>query len=513
MNKININCPMYILAVLSIVAIFGINCNEPNDDTRREFHWTGDINDKGALVHYIVNCDNECVACTATAVESQSTYYLYKSTDLYHDIIQRCLDLEKGTSGNPNTFSVEFRAAPGILNKYGFDYWKDLQDDPTTVRTSYISIEAGESTKFYVILRLKKDAFDDYQIRISYDDTYDLSFTPAPRTTVQDIDSGLNLITLYSLDPSSEGEAKLTVRGRSGDEEFCLAGDCETRDDNLEVYIYKPKKHQVHLYRINNPSFNPTPQQYRDSLNKVLKQAVVFADTVVKNDFTDMVWDDNGNGIMDLFVDKNDVPAERLEDLRLLTSIESTYADVPTCYTGSPPDEQEPKIMILPGTIRRNWLVMEDVSSSDSVIKLNSVIDLKENDEIYISTWGGTPEWDKIDGVDTDSNTITLQIGLSNSYPKHSVVSDPRALVKGFTIASCSWLEDLDNYRNGIHEFCHMKAVGPLSHTLEDSSNLMFPKYGNYGTNLRYRDLKTDDKFGLGIWENQWQQLHTIYIE
>ena len=380
-------------------------------------------------------------------------------------------------------------------------------------KESYISLKAGGYTRFQVRITTGNDAFNSFTLTVE-DNTLNLSFDSLNddvKTLI--LYPGVTPVTVYSHNNYSEGEAEFSVTANSRNGEICLAGrECETGEDGLVCVVYRDiVYYNYQLYCVNNPSFNPDTNEWKEEFNKVIKQAVLNIESVEKRNYNNSDWDDNGNGILDLFVSKIDVPSERLEHERLLASIENTYTDVPTCYTGCPPNEQEPKTMILPGTIRRNWLILEDANKGDSFLILNSVVDLKDSMEIFIRAWGGSPEYNVIKHTDPN-NSIILRHPLSNSYPAYSsVVTDCMGFIRGFTIESCTWVEDLESYRNVIHEFCHFKAVGPLSHAVKDNSNVMFPLYGDYGTKLRYRYLETDDLFDLGALENQWKQLHTIY--
>lgn len=319
--------------------------------------------------------------------------------------------------------------------------------------------------------------------------------------------------TSYSFCISS-GVAEVNIYGEVvGQRPVKLSGN-SISDDDLKVHVYKNITYNNYqLYTVNNPAFNPDSILFKEEFNKVIKQAVLNMESVEKRSYNNSNWDNNENGILDLFVDQNGVPAERLEHARLLMGIENTYKDVSPCGSGLAKD-QEPKTMILPGTIRRNWLIVEDVVAGESTIKLHSVKHFNDGDEIYIRTWrGGSPEFGDIVEIDMNDTTITLENGLTDNYPINSVVTDARAKVKAFTMESCSWVEDLENYRNVIHEFCHMKNVAPLSHAIEseDSTNLMYPLYGNYGKKLRCRSIYTDNLYNIGVKEMQWKQLHETY--
>ena len=64
-------------------------------------------------------------------------------------------------------------------------------------------------------------------------------------------------------------------------------------------------------------------------------------------------------------------------------------------------------------------------------------------------------------------------------------------------------------YHDMIHEFCHMATIGPLSHALQDTTDVMYPTNPPYGSTLRYRQLTTDNLVGLGTPEIQWNVLHS----
>jgi hypothetical protein len=170
--------------------------------------------------------------------------------------------------------------------------------------------------------------------------------------------------------------------------------------------------------------------------------------------------------------------------------------------------------MIVPGTIRRIWLLNIEAKAGKDTIELNSPNGVIKSLQLYIGPWSGNVDREIISIKDKctakkDSLKFVINEKLLRTHSQYEVVYDytATAVVHGFTIESCSWVENVANYRNIIHEYLHTKRLGPLSHTTKDTKNVMYPFSGSYGSQLRYRNLDVDSSFGNTI-ENQWYILH-----
>jgi len=509
---------IYILILFTILSIGVINCDEPDDETRRKFKWTGSINNEEATC-YVVNCDNSCVACTATSAKGNIFYI--SGNDTENPIIRKCIGLPKGKEGNPYLITIEIKRTSST--RFGFDYWVDLDKQFLfPERESYMSIQAGSFTSFQVIINLDSNAFEDYRVEITSDETGALSFEQDWLSTVKVISEGTNYIPVFSLDSNKTGSATISVIARSGDEEFCLAGECDTRDDNLEIHVYQPKNHEIYLNRIMNTSFNPSPQQYKDSLNKFLEQAVVFVDTVrIMNDTT-TAWDLNGNGIFDFCAGEKlqsgiikPVPDSINELKALLYSTD----EIDSCYRN-----MRSSIFALNGTIRHHWCVLFSPSAGDTTLHLNYYDYLFIGMRIRLSGWlfNDTSHIDTLHVMEINSedgyivvskNKTGLLVPISNDYKLYSsfYVDDwlnglilPDSL--GFT-TSCSCIKGGAGYLTHVHELLHQKRIGGLKH-VKDHTNIMFPiEKDRTGAELRFRKL---DSYKSGHYEHQWTKLHSV---
>jgi hypothetical protein len=108
-------------------------------------------------------------------------------------------------------------------------------------------------------------------------------------------------------------------------------------------------------------------------------------------------------------------------------------------------------------------------------------------------------------GADTTGLRINEDLIIPHNEGEVLVL---RGATVGFTLGgtSCCWVEDLDECRTMVLELLHMKRAGGLSHTLDDTFNIMHP-FEDVGTALRFRELQTDNLYGRGTEEQQWNVL------
>jgi hypothetical protein len=134
------------------------------------------------------------------------------------------------------------------------------------------------------------------------------------------------------------------------------------------------------------------------------------------------------------------------------------------------------------------------------------------NTDQYVGPWlnigGDKYEWVHIISKDTTNNSIVIckdaahpSEGLQYNHSKYETFWNEHEDL-GFTLGSCSFVEDNQDILTYIHEFLHQDNTGSLADLdPAESDNIMFPaQVGRKDTKLRYRDIKT---FTQGV-QGQW---------
>lgn len=421
-------------------------------------------------------------------------------------------------------FNIEF--LDSINKKFGFDPAKgsfDISNSLNERRINYFSIkEDGEFQIKVSISTASRNMFSSFYIKIlntaiSFDSLTLLDSLALFNTTINDT---VDTISIYGR-WATFVEIPLIIAGinRSGTEKNLVCND--TCDEAIIAKCYNEKViDSLRIYRINNPSFNPTDSVLQEQFNYVLKQAVVSVKGVSKQTFDSTTWDNNHNNILDLFSNTDSVPDTMLEHILLLSKIENEYSDCKSCWNELE-QNQEPKIFVLPSTIQRNWIILEEaVAGSDTIVLQSSheYYDMFRKETLFISTWIDTQSEEIVlNNIVNDYGNGKVCLKLYNgykptllkSYPKHSVLVE-KGKVKGFThkTKSCAFIEDTNSFRNIIHEYLHTAKVGPLSHALTDTCNLMYGGINYQNKMLRYRHINTSNDYGEGSNIRQWDILN-----
>lgn len=454
-----------------------------------------------------------------------------------NSVCYKCLRDENPPS-NPSddppvdkTPTYQFKAVfPDTINyKYGSDlaYGSDkISAYSNERRINYFSIKEGGAIKIIITISPEQRImFSGFNLKIkrnniSFDSVMFKDSIPLFNAVAQP--DTVDTITLYGSSRTfSECPVTLTGVNRSGVEsDLICPGTC---DEEIAFLCYREKViDSLRVYMVNNPSFNKDSVTIKSEFNKILKQAALRIAFVQKNVYNKMGWDVNSNGILDLFPINDSVPIERAEFRKLIDSIQASFADCYSC-ADQQIDKQTPKIIILPSTINSNWLLMEDaVAGSDTIIVQysNTLADKIRSVNFTLSSWDGTnSETFQLNNViysltDSTMNRMGFKIyskNLTYAHYRHSVLVQKNN-PKGFTIGqtSCAMVIGSTNFHELIHEYLHMRKIGPLSHTIMDSTNVMFPTSPPSGNLLRYRQMSTDNLTGNGPYERQWEVLQSI---
>lgn len=445
-----------------------------------------------------------------------------------HPCVQHLVEVKPSTPPDGSTPPADLPESqlisliiPDSSKIYGFDdgrgYYQYDKSSPEK-RIHYISVKEGGMALFQLyISKTVFQKFNSFKVRIS--NTSTIAFDSLYTLDTLVITDTITDIQIYGHWDNEYFPEEIIVYGinRRSD---TLALVCDTCEQQLEVFCWEEMVFDsLRIYFVNSPSFNPDSVTIKNEINNILKQAVQRAAFVFKGIYNKTGWDNNGNGKLDLFPVKDSVPGERLEHIVLLDSIESTFSD---CHTCDDPqiDRQTPKIIVTPSTINLNWLLMEDANAGSDTIIVQYFGDFRDplirDVEFVLSSWDGSnSETVSIHYVlsgsvtNEDENRMGLKIYAKNllyDHPRHSVLrrdNFPRGVT--YTTTSCTWMMGSTNYHDIVHELLHMRKVGPLSHDINDTINIMFPEYINPSYNLlRYRQIQTDDRMGNGTFEQQW---------
>lgn len=405
---------------------------------------------------------------------------------------------------------------------YGLDDGKEcyLYDkNCADKRNHYISIKENGSISFqlYISPTIKR-LFNSFKVKV--EDGNFLSFDSVYYCDTMIINDTLATITMYCKSSDSK-PIDLLVYGnpRTGVPKELV---CDTCDTKIGVLCYDEQVlDTMRIYFINNPSFNPDSVTLKNEINNIMKQAVQKVAFVFKGVYNQTGWDNNGNGKLDLFPKKDSVPPAMLENHNLQDSIESVFNDCASCQDPQI-SRQTPKVFVVPSGINANWLLMEDAAAGSDTIVVQYDEEFKYsllNGKFVLRTWDGSVQdsfqitkvlKDNISQRRTYLRKYSTKLG--NNYPRYSVLVLEN-YYGGFTMktTSCSWLTGTTNHHNLIHEMYHMRKVGPLSHPVRDTINLLFYRYVNSSfTRLRYRQLFTDDCMKTGYYNKQWDIVRQI---
>jgi len=323
------------------------------------------------------------------------------------------------------------------------------------------------------------------------------------------LDSGSNMVKIYANSGDNGDEYCINVYGIDDPRNpVCLAGDCYGAEDKLKVVVYQNKFYsELVLYRVNAPTFDPDANKWKTEFNKIIRQGVIEIDTFDKRAYNDMDWDKNENGLLDIFVAENDIPADKYEPYYLLQSLGEFDEK---CF-----DDECSAVIVVKGALHSHWVITEDVTTGDSVIKLNTIDMLFEGDKITLGPWLGigsganedlyikrTSESDTTIIVSQDADGIIM--GVRGDHDRHE--SFWKELVNGYSVASCSFIKGDPDYQTIVHETLHQNFFGGLQDLDHYPENLMHGfKDTRIGTELVFREIT--NRLGLPEW--QWDMLHT----
>jgi hypothetical protein len=499
------------------------------DETRQQFTFNGTINN--ISTGWTISCADNCSSCFGYP-EGNNTNTDYLDKKLYPDVYRKCASLSgplvnidsllnSGGTTNNGRCSFDYPFSP----YYGFDDVLDNSIDDV----HYLSFAAKCSSNVRIFLG--PGAYSTYKKVIAVlpsSALNNISFDKSVnKDTIQLKHDGSNSLTVYSLKDFANGETyELYVYGiYDPANPDCLAGDCGGADQRLKIVVY-PKRtiDSLYVYSLGNQSFNPANTDIKSNFNTVLKPAVVDLAGVKKDSVATIKGDLNGNGCLDIFNKLDSVPVEWTNEYySIIDSIEKEYSGCVSCHGTS---VQAPKIFLLPNKINMDWILMKDASAGSDIIVVQYDSFLVNNcleKDLILSNWDGS-----------DSETIQISNSINNEYfpdSAHNLMafklynngtlkyshSRKSVLIRSnciggvtYTGLSCSIISsDTAMYHKMIHEFLHMAVVGPLSHTINDTTNIMYPTTPPTNNFLRYRKLNTDNKYGLGSPESQWNVLHT----
>jgi len=419
-------------------------------------------------------------------------------------------------------FNIEFLDSTN--KKFGYDPVKGSFDISTSInerRINYLSIKEGGELQIKVsISSASRSMFSSFYSKILNSAISFDSISLVDSISLFNGNDTIDTISIYGRSATFV-EIPVIIAGvnRSGTDKCLVCRD--TCDEAILARCYEEKViDSLRLYRINNPSFNPPDSIIKEQFNSILKQAVVCMKGVSKQSFDSTTWDSNHNNILDLFSNTDSVPETMCEHIQLLKKVESKYHGCKSCWNEIERN-QEPKVFVLPGTIQRNWIILEDaLAGSDTIVVQSSpdYSDLFRKETLFISTWVDT-QTEKIvlNNIVNDygNGKVSLKLysgykpALAKSYPKYSVIIE-KGKVKGFThrTKSCAFIENTNSFRNIIHEYLHTAKIGPLSHVLNDTFNIMHGGIKYQNRMLRYRYVNTSNDYGEGYNSRQWDILN-----
>jgi len=512
------------LWVLFIIPIFLFSCKDSQDFNRGQFQWKGIINDTNRT--WDIRCDDKCQTCYASNKANSTFDSIFLNSTTYYSVYSKCKSLpavytDNGNNGSSVTPTGLLEIDYGVCS-YGSDDWHGLKTDDTC---SYLSLEAGSYTGLRVYI--PDTSIYNYVMFLIPSSAHGIiSFSSAGSFDTAWIGRGITReLSIYSHDSTTDkATIEISALGifdsKAPD---TLIGHAYGAEDRLKVVVYKKRIiDSLYVYSLNKPSFNPADSIIKQNFNGFsgLRQAVVELKGVKKDSITTINGDLNGNGCLDIFPNKDSVPiAWRNEYLAIIDSIEKDFNGCASCRGSI---VQAPKIFLLPSTINQDWILMKDAAAgSDTIIvQYDTSLSNYLRNNLILSNWDGSDSETIqlnnmiIDPLLTDSanNKMAFQLhnGPLKNYHAEQSILVRSGHIEGLTYSgiSCSIMAGATNYHNMIHEFLHMATVGPLSHTLQDTTNIMYPTNPPNGNKLRYRQLTTDNLLGLGTPERQWDVLH-----
>lgn len=421
-------------------------------------------------------------------------------------------------------FNIEFLDSTN--KKFGYDPVKGSFDISTSInerRINYLSIKEGGELQIKVsISSASRNMFSSFYSKIRNSAISFDSISLVDSISLFNSNDTVDTISIYGR-WATFVEIPVTIAGinRSGTEKCLVCSD--TCDEAILARCYEEKGvDSVRLYRINNPGFNYPDTVIRSTFNNVLKQAVVYIKGVIKNNYTKNDWDNNGNGILDLFPARDSVPPERFEHDSLRALVERQYNGCLSCASADTLNQQ-PKAFILPSKIYGNWILVEPASSGDDsiVIQYSREIESDEGGMIWRKVNFSLQGWD---GSRKDEFQINSVILPDDGIRKNRMIVKLRSYTLnydhikndvlvwkdynlGFTYphTSCAWVNGNMNIRDLLHEVLHMRVMGKLVHTPKDTLNMMYPITKPY-TQLRYRIVEYEKIQELG--QRQWDVLN-----
>ena len=496
-----------IIALFVVAALIPLNCQDKGKDWRGSFLWEGWI---GSSYHsqWEIRCDTLCSACVAIDDDDR----IPLSRGKYGKIYEKCLGLPKSL-GHVDTTEKEviplgkvtFSKSSGT--KFGFDAWR-IGSVTRSPEESYVSVAVEDSTAFNVDLSGNIASSYTRVVAVLPVAAYGkISFNRTEFVDTLMLDSGSNMVKIYANSGNNGDEYCINVYGINDPRNsVCLAGDCYGAEDRLKVVVYKKKIYNnLVLYRVNTPPFDPDTNQWKNEFNKIIKQGVIEVDSFKKLPYSDLSWDKNENGLLDIFVAENDIPADKYETYYLLDALEEL---------GGCASNESSAILVIKGELHSHWVITENVTTGDSVIKLNTIDMLFEGNKITLGPWLGigsganedlyikrTSESDTTIVVSQDTAGIIM--GVRGDHDRHE--SFWKEYVNGFTLASCSFIKGDPDYQTIVHETLHQVLFGHLFDLDEYPENLMHGyKSSSTGSELWFR--KITNVFGLPEW--QWSMLH-----
>lgn len=393
-------------------------------------------------------------------------------------------------------------------NIYGFDDGREYYPYDkynTENRVNYLSVKENGKVDFK--LYINPGVFRIFnKIIAKIENTSIISFDSTFGLDTFVINDTLSRIAIYGRSESQFFPVRVTIKGinRSGEPKQLV---CDTCEEELKVLCFKENViDTLRIYRINNPSFNPPDSTFLKQFNKITNQSVLRVAYLSKKQYSKTDWDNNNNGILDIFMSDKNVPRERLEHRNLIDSIEKMDGTNISC-TCSVVSHQVPKIMILPGDLRYTYLVLEDIDSGSTKVVLNSTKGISQFTKLRVTPWNSNSPTEDVEVNTVYQDTITVFYRFKGPHKKGDILFPTGKKPGGLTVLSCAWIMDTSAYSIYVHEFLHMWKIGPLSHTIADSSNIMFPNVSPITYRLRYRYLYTDNLYGMGNRERQWEVL------
>lgn len=493
------------------------------------FNWTAPGDNK----IYKVVCDTLCEKCEGYSQDGITRLVpLFPSNS---PVYAKCRsEKETDTTGPAERVSmvyVSFLACIGDSNRFGFDEWQSTITEYSP-EISYISVKTNDSTSFKINIKFSYKAYYRYFAEICDDINNSLSFNSNTRVTTYTIDSGLNILNLYSLN-NITGEYRIEVNGvsLSGDTTL-LAGDILS-DDELHVIVYNEKLHtNNNLYLVNNPSFRPPADRWVEEFNRVLKQAVVKIDTPIIDSISTYTWDANGNHIVD-YPSGVDLLRERDMGNGII------FNELGLLLLECPPFEEcemnsNSSNFIIKGRIRYHYILTADADSGDTIITIENVAGIWENEILKIGPYNSPDSIDTlIVGQILSSNSIKVydarppipgqpRNGLKRNFRNADAITlyndqlaagiTPPLMATNDECISCSFVSDNYQYQTHIHEFLHQAIAGLLEHVGDyadnrmEKDNIMYYSSSRNDTKLRHRLLGNRDPNSVS--QQQWRQMH-----